>query len=216
MSDRYAEARHDVWLHARQMWEQGLVVGSAGNVSRRVDDRHIAITPTSIPYDRMRAEEIVIVDLATGEAVESLAPPSGELPMHRIVYQARPDIGALVHTHAPFITTLSVLRLPLPPIIDEMFLHLGGTIEVSGYAFTGTDAVGENAVAALGDRAGVILANHGNLCVGRDLDRALHAAIVMESCARVYVQALQIAPPAPLPLSAEEAGLRMYDERRRR
>ena len=216
MSDRYADVRHDVWLHARKMWEEGLVVGSAGNVSRRAGDHHIAITPTSIPYDRMRAEEIVIVDLTSGAVVDSVAPPSYELPMHRIVYLARPDLGALVHTHAPFVTTLSILRRPLPPVIDEMLLHLGGTIEVSEYAFTGTDAVGRNAVAALGQRAGVILANHGNLCVGRDLDRALHAAIVMESCARVYVQALQIAEPLPLSSSARDAGLRMYEERQRR
>jgi L-fuculose-phosphate aldolase len=198
------------------MWEAGLVVGSAGNVSRRADEHHIAITPTSIPYDRLRAEEIVIVDLASGNAVESLPAPSYELPMHRILYLERPDIGAIVHTHAPYITTLSILRRPLPPVIDEMLLHLGGQIEVSDYAFTGTDEVGHNAVAALGSRAGVILANHGNVCVGRNLERALHAAVVMESCARVYVQALQIGPPAPLPLSAEEAGLRLYDERQRR
>jgi len=216
MSDRYADVRHDVWLHARKMWEGGLVAGSAGNVSRRASDHHIAITPTSIPYDRMRAEEIVIIDLASGEVVDSIAAPSYELPMHRIVYLARPDLGALVHTHAPFVTTLSILRRPLPPVIDEMLVHLGGTIEVSDYAFTGTEAVGRNAVAALGQRAGVILANHGNLCVGRDLDRALHAAIVMESCARVYVQALQIAEPLPLPSSAGDAGLRMYEERQRR
>ena len=216
MSDRYADVRHDVWLHARKMWEAGLVVGSAGNVSRRASDHHIAITPTSIPYDRMRAEEIVIIDLTSGEVVDSAGAPSYELPMHRFVYLARPDLGALVHTHAPFVTTLSILRRPLPPVIDEMLLHLGGTIEVSDYAFTGTDAVGHNAVAALGQRAGVILANHGNLCVGRDLDRALHAAIVMESCARVYVQALQIAEPLPLPSSARDAGLRMYEERQRR
>ena len=218
VSDRYAEVRKDVHLHARSMWEAGLVVGSAGNVSRRADDHHIAITPTSIPYDRMRAEEIVIVELATGNAVDSAAAPSYELPMHRIIYPQRPEIGAIVHTHAPYITTLSILRRPLPPVIDEMLLHLGGQIEVSDYAFTGTDEVGHNAVAALGRRAGVILANHGNVCVGRDLERALHAAVVMESCARVYVQALQLqlGPPAPLPLAAEEAGLRLYDERRRR
>ncbi|HEU4521391.1 MAG TPA: class II aldolase/adducin family protein [Thermoanaerobaculia bacterium] len=214
MSDRFAEARHDVWLHARRMWELGLVAGSAGNVSRRADGDHIAITPTSIPYERLRVEEVTIVELAAGKAVESMAAPSYELPMHRTVYQSRPDVAAIVHTHAPFITTLSVLRRPLPPIIDEMLLHLGGTIEVSEYAFTGTEAVGENVVAALGERAGVILANHGNVCVGRTLERALHAAVVMESCARVYVQAIQIGEPLAIPQAAVTAGLRMYEKRR--
>jgi L-fuculose-phosphate aldolase len=193
------DIRHDVWFHARRMWELGLVVGSAGNVSRRVDSERIAITPTSIPYDVLREDQIVIVDLSSGTAIDSSEKPSYELPMHRIVYQKRPDIDAVVHTHAPYVTTLSVLRRPLPLIIDEMFLHLHGTIEVADYAFTGTDEVGHNVVAALGDRAGVIMANHGNVCVGKTLERALHAAVVMESCARVYVQALSIGEPIPIP-----------------
>lgn len=198
------------------MWELGLVAGSAGNVSRRADEGHIAITPTSIPYERLREEEIVIVELRTSRAVESAAAPSYELPMHRVVYESRTDIAAIVHTHAPYVSTLSVLRRPLPPIIDEMLLCLGGTIEVAGYAFTGTEEVGRNVVAVLGERAGVILANHGNVCVGRTLERALHAAVVMETCARIYVQALRVGEPFAIPPSAVEAGLRMYDERRRR
>ncbi|HUP50543.1 MAG TPA: class II aldolase/adducin family protein [Thermoanaerobaculia bacterium] len=215
MSDPFAEARQDVWFHARRMREEGLVAGSAGNVSRRAGEHHIAITPTSISYEQLRPEEIAIVELSTGRPAGSTPAPSYELPMHRIVYRHRADVAAIVHTHAPFVTTLSVLRRPLPPVIDEMLLHLGGAVEVSDYAFTGTDQVGLNVVAALGDRAGVILANHGNVCVGPTLDRALHAAIVMEACARVYVQALQAGEPLPIPRSAVEAGLRMYDGRRR-
>ncbi|HEX6177544.1 MAG TPA: class II aldolase/adducin family protein, partial [Thermoanaerobaculia bacterium] len=171
--------------------------------------------PTSIAYENLRVEEIVIVDLASGESVDTTCAPSYELPMHRAIYRERKDVDAIVHTHAPFVTTLSVLRRPLPPLIDEMYLHLGGQIEVSGYAFTGTDEVGHNALKALGDRAGVILANHGNVCVGRTLAGALHAAIVMESCARVYVQALAIGEPVPLPESATAPGLGLYRSRRR-
>jgi L-ribulose-5-phosphate 4-epimerase len=215
MADRFAEARHDVWVHARAMRDEGLVTGSAGNVSRRAGPAHIAITPTSIPYDRLRVEEIVIVDLASGSAVESIAAPSYELPMHRVIYRMRGDVAAIVHTHAPFITTLSVLRRPLPPVIDEMYVHFGGTVEVAEYAFTGTDAVGENVVKALGDRGGAILANHGNVCVASSLERALHTAIAMESCARVYVQALAAGRPVPLPDSVATAGMNLYRERRR-
>lgn len=211
--DRFAEARHDVWLHARRMWEAGLVTGSAGNVSRRVDDNSIAITPTSIAYEVMTEEQIVIVDLASGKATHSLHRPSYELPMHLGVYHARPDIAAIVHTHSPFVTTLSVLRLPLPPVIDEMMLHFGGTIEVTEYAFSGTEAVGRNVVRALGDRTGVLLANHGNVCIGPTLERALHVAVVMESTARVYVQALQAGDPVALPEEAIRAGRTLFDQR---
>ena len=206
-------ARHDVWLHARQMWEAGLVAGSSGNVSRRVDDAHIAITPTSIPYDSLTAEEIVLVDLDRGTAVDSIREPSYELPLHLAVYRARPDVAAIVHTHSPYVTTLSVLRRPLPPIIDEMMVTLGGAIEVAEYAFTGTDTLGTNVLRALGDRAGVMLANHGNVCIGRDLSRALHVAIAMEAIARVYVQALQIGEPVSLPETSISAGRRMFEKR---
>jgi L-fuculose-phosphate aldolase len=212
--DSAADSRHDVWTHARRMWQEGLVVGSAGNVSRRVDAARVAITPTSIPYDELTPREIVLVDLDSGNAVDSIAAPSSELPMHLAVYRSCPEVAAIVHTHAPYVTTLSVLRKPLPPIIDEMMMYLGGTIEVTDYAFTGTDAVGINVVDALGDRAGVILANHGNVCVGRDLRQALHVAVVMESTARVYVNALQIGDPFPLPPTSVEAGRRMFDKRR--
>jgi L-fuculose-phosphate aldolase len=209
------DARLDVLDHARRMWQAGLVVASAGNVSRRIgeDGRLIAITPASIPYETMTVEDIALVELASGRAVDSQRPPSSELPMHLGVYRARLDIQAIVHTHAPYVTTLSVLHKPLPPVIDEMLLYFGGTIEVTEYAFTGTEEVGANVVRALGDRTGVILANHGNVCIGRDLDEALHVAITMESTARVYVQALQLGEPVPLPESALAAGRRRFDAR---
>ncbi|HYH07091.1 MAG TPA: class II aldolase/adducin family protein [Thermoanaerobaculia bacterium] len=211
-----SEIRHDVWLHAKRMWEEGLVVASAGNVSRRADEKLIAITPTAVAYDVLTEDEIVLVELETGQAVGSIREPSYELPMHLAIYRSRPEVQAVVHTHAPYVTTLSVLRRPLPPVIDEMALYFGGTVDVTDYAFTGTDAVGTNVVRTLGDRAGVILANHGNVCIGRDLRQALHVALVMEACARVYVTALQVGEPVALPIEAVAAGRRMYEAKHKR
>jgi L-fuculose-phosphate aldolase len=209
------DARQDVWLHAKKMWEAGLVVGSAGNVSRRVDETRIAITPTAVAYESLTAEEIVLVEVESGAAVESIREPSYELPMHLTIYRSHPEVQAIVHTHAPFVTTLSVLRRPLPPLLDEMVIFLGGTIEVADYAFTGTDGVGTNVVRALGDRTGVLLANHGNVCVGRTLAQALHVAQVMETGAQVYVQALAIAEPVALPNGSVAAGRRMFEAKYR-
>ncbi len=214
MIDRYADARRDVWIHARKMWEAGLVVASSGNVSRRISHELIAITPTQVAYDALEEADIVVVDVETAKAVDSRRAPSYELPMHLSIHRSRADAIGVVHTHAPFITTLSVLRKPLPPIIDEMMVWFGGAVDVAEYAFTGTEQVGTNVVRALHDRAGAILANHGNVCVGRDLERALHVAIVMESAARVYVQALALGEPVHLPEAAVTAGRRMYEERR--
>jgi L-fuculose-phosphate aldolase len=208
-----AEARRDVVIHAQKMWRAGLVVGTAGNVSRRVPGNCIAVTPSSVPYEVLSGEDIAIVDLATGETVESSGPPSYELPMHLAIYRSRHEVQAIVHTHSPFVTTLSILRRPLPPVIDEMIIYFGGPVEVADYAFTGTDAVGLHALRALGDRTACILANHGNVCVGRDLDQALHLAMVMETCAQVYVQALSIGEPAALPRESIAAGRHLYETR---
>src|ERR1700737_1279161 len=121
--------------------------------------------------------------------------------MHPVIYREMTNISAVMHTHSPFVTTLSVLRRPLPPVMDEMVMRFRGTIEVADYARSGTDDLGHNAVRALGDRPAAILANHGNVCVARDLTTALQLAIAMEAAARVYVLSLQIGDPVPLPPS---------------
>jgi L-fuculose-phosphate aldolase len=199
------------------MWEAGLVVASAGNVSARISGQDaIAITPTSICYDVMTPDQIVVVSLGSGLPIAANLRPSGELPTHLAVYRARPDVGAVVHTHSPSVTALSVLRRPLPPIIDEMVVYFGGTIEVAEYAFTATETLGANVVAALGDRAGVLLSNHGNFCVGGDLAEALHVALTMESAARVYVEALRSGDPVLLPEESLRVGRAMYEKRRGR
>jgi L-fuculose-phosphate aldolase len=163
----------------------------------------------------MTADQVVVVSLDSGLPIESKARPSAELPTHLAVYRHRHDVGAVVHTHAPYVSTLSVLRRPLPPIIDEMIVYFGGTIEVADYAFTGTDDLGANVVRALGDRAAVLLSNHGNVCVGSDLAEALHVALTMESAARIYVESLRTGDPVVLPEGSLRAGRAMYERRRR-
>jgi L-ribulose-5-phosphate 4-epimerase len=197
MRDRFAEARYEVWSHARKMWEAGLVVGSSGSISARVSDDPsvIAITPAGITYDEMVVQQVVVVDLLTGNSIESKEKASYELPMHRMLYREMPSVSAIAHTHSPFVTTLSILRRPLPPVIDEMLKVFGGTIEVADYAASGTEDLGRNALRALGKRTAVILANHGNVCVGPDISAALQTAIAMEAAAQIYLQSLQVGEP---------------------
>ncbi|HEX7671982.1 MAG TPA: class II aldolase/adducin family protein [Polyangiaceae bacterium] len=216
-SDRFRADRESVLFYSKRIWEAGLVVASAGNVSARVSGHNaIAITPTSISYDVMTADQVVVVSLDSGLPIESNVRPSVELPTHLAVYRHRQDVGAVVHTHAPYVSTLSVLRRPLPPVIDEMIVYFGGTIEVADYAFTGTDDLGANVVHALGDRAGVLLSNHGNVCVGSDLAETFHVALAMESAARIYVESLRTGDPVVLPEESLREGRAMYENRRRR
>ena len=214
--ERFLAERESVLRCARKMCELGLVVASAGNVSTRIDGAGLlAITPTAIPYDRMTPGQVALVALESGLPAEPGAAPSTELPTHLAIYRRRPDVGAIVHTHSPFVSTLSVLRRPLPPVIDEMIVYFGGTIEVAEYAFTGTRELGERVADALADRAGALLSNHGNVCVGRDLDEALHVALTMESTARIYLESLRSGQPVLLPESSLRAGREMYDRRRK-
>ena len=196
------------------MWEAGLVVGSAGNVSCRAGEGVVAITPTSVQYADLDVADVVLVDIATGAAIGGTHEPSYELPMHLAVYRSHPAVGGIVHTHSPYVTALSVLRRPLPPIIDEMLVHFGGAVEVTEYAFSGTENIATNVVRTLGEHPAVILANHGNVCTGRDLDEALQLAVLMEACAQVYLTALQVGDPVPLPSQSIVAGRRMFEARK--
>ena len=199
------------------MCDLGLVVASAGNVSARLGNGDtIAITPTAIPYDLMTTDQIAVVNLESGLPEAPDPAPSTELPTHLAIYRRRPDVGAVVHTHSPCVSTLSVLRRPLPPIIDEMIVYFGGTIEVADYAFTGSRELGERVADALGDRAGALLSNHGNVCVGGDLDEALHVALTMESTARIYVESLRLGQAVTLPEASLRAGREIYERRRQR
>ncbi|MGA7616903.1 MAG: class II aldolase/adducin family protein [Thermoanaerobaculia bacterium] len=217
MKESFLHARQRVWQCATRMWRAGLVVGSAGNISMRIPEEPglAAVTPTAIEYEFMRAEEVGIVRIEDGAVVDAICGPTSEMPMHLAVLRARADLGAIVHTHSPYVSVLSVLRKPLPPVIDEMVLYFGGTVEVAEYAVAGSEELGENVVRALGESSSVILANHGNVCTGSDLDEALHVAISMESCARVYVEAMRSGEPVVLPEAAIRRLRALHESRRR-
>jgi len=169
------------------MVSAGLVIGTAGNVSQRIGDTgSVAITPSSKDYSCLDPDDIMVVSL-DGEVLEGDRNPSIETPMHLAVYKARPDVSAVVHTHSVYATTLAVLRLPLPPIIDEFVVRLGGQVEVAKYAMPGTEELARNAIEALGPRNGVLLANHGPLCCAGTLHDALHNAQLLERAAQIYL-----------------------------
>jgi len=213
MSKARERARHEVFDAARAMHEAHLVSVSSGNASARVDgEAAIAITPSSVPWDELEPETIAIVAL-DGSPIDAPMRPSAELPLHLAVFHARPDVGGVVHTHSTSVTALSLLRRPLPPVIDEIVAWFGGQVEVAGYSFSGTAELAANAVAALGDRAAVILASHGDVCVGRCVADALHVAAMMESAAAAYLAALAAGEPVRLPDDAIAAAREIYVRR---
>jgi L-fuculose-phosphate aldolase len=193
------------------MFDEGMVVGTSGNVSARVPGEDmIAITPSSLPYEDMSPDDIVLIDL-DGNPLGDGRPPSFEKVLHLAIYHARTDVGAILHTHAIYCSVLAVLQRPLPPVIEELVPYVGGQVDVAAYAMSGTDELAANVVAAVGEKSAALLANHGNLCCGKTLAKALRIAQLVERCAHVYVTALNIGDPKPLAAEVLEHEQMMYD-----
>ncbi len=199
------------------MAELGLTTGTSGNVSVRLQPQEtrslLAITPTRIPYSVLRDKDIIVADLDL-EPVEGTLVPSTEGLLHAAIYRARPDVGAVVHTHSVFASVAAVAGLEIPPIMDEMVVAIGGAIQVSEYAFPSSQELADNVCAALGNRNAAIIRNHGAVGVGKDLDEALDVCALTERVAQVFVYSSLLGRVNMLPQEVVEAESAIYNMRR--
>jgi L-fuculose-phosphate aldolase len=179
----------------------GLVHHTAGNVSVRAGDR-VAITPTGADLATLTAADVTLIDLA-GRVVDGDLAPTSELDLHLAVYE-RYGAGAVVHTHAPVSTALSCVLDELPCVHYEM-LMLGGAVRVAPYQTFATPELAAAAVEALDGRTAALLANHGTIAFGTDLDAAVRATELLEWAATVYWRAAQIGTPRVLDKHASQA-----------
>lgn len=168
--------------------EDGLVVGTSGNVSVRVGDL-VLVTPTGVPYDRIGPDDIVAVDL-DGKQVMGTLRPSSELPMHLAIY-LHTDARAVVHTHAVHATAVSTLLYELPAI-HYMAAALGGKIRVADYATYGSEQLAANVLHALRERTGCLIRNHGTIVYGDDLDQAYDRTAQLEWMCQVWLAARSV------------------------
>ena len=192
--------REAVVATALAMNPAGINRGKSGNVSARWRDGAFdgfLVTPTGIPYDRTTPEQIVAMTSA-GEARGNVL-PSSEWRFHRDIYAVRGDAHAIVHTHAPFATTLACMHRGIPPFHYMIAVAGGKDIRCAPYATFGTQELSDHAVAALAGRRACLLANHGMIAFGASLDAALALAVEVETLAEMYWRALQIGEPALLP-----------------
>jgi L-fuculose-phosphate aldolase len=172
----------------------GLVVGTAGNLSLRVDDR-VVITPTGGALAELTAEMMSVVDL-DGELVEGDLAPTSELPLHLSVYQAT-GAGAVAHAHAMASTAVSCVCDELPAI-HYTILELGGAIRVAPYATFGSEELAANVTEALDGRVAALMQNHGSVAHGRDIGEACTRLELLEWHAELYCRSIALGTPRVL------------------
>jgi L-fuculose-phosphate aldolase len=181
------------WINA-----SGLNQGTSGNISVRLGDAML-ITPSAVPYENLDPGMIVRMSLAPEDGrFDGPLRPSTEWRFHRDIFRARPEVGAIVHTHSPHATALSMLRREIPACHYMVAAFGGSTIRCADYATFGTAELSRNALTALEGRKGCLLANHGMIAAGEDLERAMWLAVELETLARQYVIAVQTGTPVIL------------------
>jgi len=179
---------------ARRLASQGLVLGTAGNVSER-SANHVAVTPTGAVLEHLAADEVAVVDL-DGAQVDGELAATSELGLHLGVYR-RYGAGAVVHTHSPVATALACVLDELP-MVHYQLLALGGPVRVAPYATFGSAELAEAVLEALEGRSAALMSNHGTIALGADLDGAVENALLLEWGSTLYWRAATLGPPRVL------------------
>ena len=181
---------------AQAMNASGINRGSSGNVSARGGEGFI-ITPTGMPYERCTPDDMVHVDF--DGTPHGDRKPSSEWRFHRDIYQAYPKAGAVVHTHASFATSLACMDVEIPPF-HYMIARFGGdTVRCASYALFGTQGLSDAMIVALRDRRACLMAHHGMVVFGRNLEHALALAVELETLCEQYWRTLQMGQPKLIP-----------------
>jgi L-fuculose-phosphate aldolase len=186
--------REAIVAAARALRSEGLLPGSSGNISVRLVDGRVAITPAAIPYEELDGDDIVVIGGAKTAAVGDRR-PSSEHRLHLAVYAARTDVGAIVHTHAPFATAFATAHEPIPAVhyvIAPLLAASGDRIRVAPYATFGTAELAEACVETLAADNAVLLASHGAVAVAPDLATAVDRARTIEELAALAWRARAI------------------------
>lgn len=191
------EQRLAIIAQCRWMNASGLNQGTSGNISVRHGDRML-ITPSAIPYDELTPELIAAMPLAGNGAWTGPRKPSTEWRFHLDILRARPEIGAVVHTHSSYATALAITRRSIPACHYMIAAFGGNDVRCADYALYGSEALSKLVVEALDGRLGCLLANHGAIAIGPSLPKAMWLAVELETIARHYHLAQQLGEPALL------------------
>ena len=195
------DVRETLVALARRMASAGLVTGTSGNLSARVAGPlgRILVTPSGVDYETMATTDLVVVDDGGQPALAGLK-PSIDTPKHVAIYRARPDVGAVVHTHSPYATAFSMVGEPIPALLIEVAGYLGGPVRVMPYVSPLRPDLPDVLASALGADRAILVANHGVYAVGETPAKAFHAAVDVEDGARAAWLARALGTPNAIPV----------------
>ncbi len=198
MGDEADRIKQDVIDTARALLREGLVEGTAGNLSARLPDGHVVMTPSSLDYEVMEVGDLIVLDL-DGQTIEGDRAPTSEKALHLECLKRHRDIDAVIHSHALFSTMFAITHQPIPCVIEEFDVYVGGEVPVAGYEMTGSDELGAEVAKWVESRGAVLMANHGLLTVGKDIKNAHKVAALVERTAQIVWGARQLGDIVPLP-----------------
>ncbi len=204
------EERQVVVEYGKKLITAGLTRGTGGNISvLEPKSKLMAISPSGMDYFETKPEDVVIMDL-NGKIVDGFRKPSSEWRMHLIFYQKREDVGAVVHTHSMFATTLATLHWEVPPA-SYLIAYAGKKVPCAPYATFGTQEIADAAYNAMGkEYNAVLLANHGLIAVGPDMPSAFGIAEIIEMVCEIYYRAKCVGEPVILPDEEMELMLKKF------
>lgn len=168
--------------------EKGFVFGTWGNISVRLDDGNILITPSKVKYQTMQPEDLVVL-APDGHVVSGHRLATSEREIHRGVMNRRPDVGAIIHCHSPYAMAAAAQEEDIPPISEEMCQLLGGAIPLSSRFVPSENhaELGQVVTESLGQSNAVLIRNHGPVCCGADLEEAKVCCQIVEKSAKMYL-----------------------------
>jgi L-ribulose-5-phosphate 4-epimerase len=190
----YKKEKQMVIDTAMEIKRSGLVSLSGGNVSMRMPNGHILVTPSGLPYEGMRPRDIVVVDIK-GSRIEGTLRESVDTVALLYIYEHMPEVNAIIHTHQPYATAAGLLGDVLPAAVTTLANVTLGPVNVAPYSSAASIDMGIQAVKHIGGRRAVILKHHGVITIGKDLKEALYAAVYMEDAAKTYLVAKAAGDP---------------------
>lgn len=178
--------KQKIIFYGRKLLEKDLVKGTWGNISLK-EGGFVYITPSGLDYDKISENDISVVNIITDETKEGKK-RSSEYLLHKMIYEVREDIKAIIHTHSPFLTAISILGDDIPPLVEDQVMIIGEKIKRVSYALAGSEELAKKVSVVFKDGLnGAMLANHGYVAGGKTLEEAFNNCLIAEKSAQIYL-----------------------------